>query len=57
MRGDGLENTWSAPKGHSGIAAVLSLKPGTSDPKLKVSAQCIWESRGTPEAASTLLGF
>lgn len=53
---DWFENTWSAPKGHSGID-VPSLKPGTSNPKLKVSARCIWESGGSPEAASTLLGF
>lgn len=32
----GFESTWSAPKDHSGIAVVLPLEPGTSDPKLKV---------------------
>lgn len=57
MRVDWFEITWSAPKGHSGIDVVPSLKPGTSDAKLKVSTRCIWDSRGSPEAASTLLGF
>lgn len=53
----GFESTCSAPEDHSGITVVLSLEPGTSDPRSRVCRRCIWKNQGTRAGASHIYAF